>query len=142
MLIQAYLMFEGRCEEAIAFYQETLGAEVEAVLRYGDNPDKAGCPAELKDADDKIMHSCLRIGETRIMASDGMCSGAPQFDGFALTISAPDVEKATTIFDALADGGVVQMPLGETFFSPQFGMVNDRFGVHWMVLVAAEQPAA
>ena len=133
MHVQSYLMFEGRCEEALNFYSKALGAEIETMLRFKDSPDpNMGSP----DLGDKILHSSFRIGDTVLMASDGDCQGSPQFQGISLTITVPDIPKAEEVFAALEDGGQVQMPLTETFFSPNFGMVADRFGVFWMVLVA------
>jgi PhnB protein len=81
------------------------------------------------------MHMCLRIGTTELMASDGRCTGQTKFQGFALSLSAADAAEAQRLFAALGDGGQVQMPLAKTFFSPSFGMVTDRFGVAWMVIV-------
>lgn len=131
-IIQPYLFFEGRCEEALEFYRKALGAEVQMLMRYKDSPDKSGCgpvPPE------KIMHASFRIGETVLMASDGRCEGNPNFQGFGLSLSALDPADASRLFNALNDGGQVIMPLGKTFFSPSFGMVRDRFGVVWMVIV-------
>ncbi len=86
-------------------------------------------------AAEKVMHARLRIGDTMVMASDGRCQGKPEFQGFALSLTAADTAEADRLFAALGDGGEVQMPLSETFFSPRFGMVADRFGVSWMVYV-------
>jgi len=83
------------------------------------------------------MHSSLRIGEAALMASDGRCNGQPGFQGFSLSLNAASEAEAERLFGALAEGGQVQMPLSKTFFSPCFGMVADRFGVSWMVIVAA-----
>jgi PhnB protein len=83
------------------------------------------------------MHSVLRIGDSMVLASDGRCLGKPSFQGFALSLTAADEAEAGRLFNVLADGGQVQMPLAKTFFSPSFGMVADRFGVSWMVYVAA-----
>jgi PhnB protein len=130
--IESYLFFEGRCEEAIEFYRKTLGAEVLMLMHFKDSPDPAACPPS---SGDKVMHASLKIGETNIMASDGRCSGKSTFSGFALSLAASNEAEATRWFNALADGGQVQMPLTKTFFSPSFGMVADRFGVSWMVLV-------
>jgi PhnB protein len=137
MQVQPYLFFEGRCEEAIEFYRGALGAEVTALMRFKDNPDpqNACAPVNL----DKVMHASFRIGETQIMASDGMAEGNPSFQGFSLSLSAPDETAAERMFNVLADGGQVQMPLSQTFFSPRFGMVADRFGVSWMVIVTPEE---
>ena len=133
MEIQPYLFFDGRCDEAIAFYQSALGAEVTMLMRYKDGPD----PSMVHGAEDKVMHASLRIGDTTVLASDGRCLGQPNFQGFALSLTVPDVVQAEHLFAALGDGGEVRMPLAQTFFSPRFGMVADRFGVTWMVYMAA-----
>ena len=133
MPVQPYLFFDGRCEEAIAFYKKTLGAEVEMMMRFKDNPNPETNPPGTAD---KIMHASLKIGDGVVMASDGRCLGQPNFQGFALSVTAPNEGEAARVFTALGDGGQVQMPLGKTFFSPSFGMVSDRFGVGWMVYVA------
>jgi PhnB protein len=137
MQVEPYLFFDGRCEEAIEFYRRALGAEVTMLLRWKD------CPEEPKNKDmippgseNKVMHARLKIGQAAVMASDGRCTGKPSFQGFALSLDAANEAEADRMFNALADGGQVQMPLGKTFFSPRFGMVADRFGVSWMVLVA------
>ena len=136
MQVQPYLMFDGRCEEAVEFYRKALGAKVEALMRFRDSPDPAACTGV---APDKVMHACLRIGETAVMASDGQCQGKPRFDGFSLAITAVDDEDARRRFAALADGGQVQMPLAKTFFASSFGMVADKFGVSWMIVANAKE---
>jgi PhnB protein len=133
MHVQPYLDFNGRCHEALEFYKKAVGAEVAVVMRWKDNPDKSMCTAENAD---KVMHSQFQIGDSTIMASDGRCTGKPNFHGIALTISAQTEAEADKLFSGLAEGGQVTMPLGKTFFSPKFGMVADKFGVGWMVLVA------
>jgi PhnB protein len=137
MQVQPYLFFDGRCEEAIAFYRRVLGAEVTMLLRWRDNPEPPAPSTLPPGTEDKVMHASLRIGETAILASDGRCGGQPNFQGFALSVTLPDEQAAEKLFTALAEGGQVQMPLARTFFSPSFGMVADRFGVSWMVYVAA-----
>jgi PhnB protein len=135
--VETYLFFNGRCEEAIEFYRRTLGAKMDMMMRFKDSPEPPQpgmCPP---GSDNKIMHAALRIGKTKVMASDGRCTGKPDFQGFALSIAATDEAEADRLFAALADGGQVQMPLARTFFSPRFGMVADRFGVSWMVIVLA-----
>ena len=134
MQIQPYLSFDGRCEEAIEFYRRTLGAKVEMLMRFKEAPEPGMSPPE---AGEKVMHSALRIGDSMVLASDGRCLGKPNFQGFALSLTAANEAEAGRLFNALADGGQVQMPLAKTFFSPSFGMVADRFGVSWMVYVAA-----
>ena len=135
MLIEPYLFFEGRCDEAVEFYRQTLGAEVGALMRYKESPEPHQPGALPPGSENKVMHGVLRIGDTTVMVSDGRCSGKPDFRGFALTINAPDVTRADQMFAALADGGQVQMAQAKTFFSPRFGMVTDRFGVLWMIIV-------
>jgi PhnB protein len=136
MLIQAYLFFDGRCEEALAFYQRALGAELLMMMRFKESPEAPPPGAVPAGSENKVMHAALRIGDTTVMASDGRCQGKPSFQGFALSITVENEAQADRTFAALADGGQVQMPLGKTFFSPRFGVVTDRFGVSWMVLVA------
>lgn len=135
MQIQPYLFFEGRCEEAIEFYRKAIGAEVRMLMRYSDAPESPP-PGKLPPgAENKIMHACLRIGETEIMASDGFCAGTPKFQGFSLSLTAKNETEADRLFAALGAGGEVRMPLGKTFFSTRFGMLVDRFGISWMVIV-------
>jgi PhnB protein len=132
MQIQPYLFFDGRCEEALEFYKKALGAEVEMLMRFKDSPEPKG---PIAPPADKVMHACLRVGDTSVMASDGHCMGKPSFQGFSLSLSAPSDAEAERRFAALAEGGKVQQPLVKTFFSSRFGMVADRFGVSWMVIV-------
>ena len=134
MHVQSYLFFDGRCEEAVEFYKKTLGAQVETMMRFKENPEPQPGMAP-PGSDEKIMHACFKIGETRVMASDGHCKGKPQFDGFSLSINAKDAAEADRLFGALGEGGQVRMPMSKTFFSPRFGMVADKFGVGWMVIV-------
>lgn len=130
--IQPYLMFNGRCEEAVEFYRQALGAEVMMLVRFKDAPD----PSMITPgAENKIMHATLKIGDTIILASDGRCAGQMSFAGFSLSLAVKTTEDADRFFAALSEGGQVQMPLAKTFFSPRFGMVTDRFGVSWMIVI-------
>jgi PhnB protein len=134
MPVQPYLFFEGRCEEALEFYAKALGAKVEMKMHYNESPE--GCPQGLPPGSEKkVMHAAFRIGDTTLMGSDGMCTGQPSFKGFSLSLNARDEADAKRLYDALAEGGQPQMPLTKTFFSPAFGMVGDRFGLSWMVMV-------
>ena len=133
MAIQPYLFFDGRADEAIAFYQRALDAKVEMLMRFKDGPDPSMIPP---GGADKVMHSCLRIGDATVLASDGRCLGKPSFQGFGLSLTVADEAEADSRFAALSDGGQVQMALHKTFFSPRFGMVVDRFGVTWMIYIA------
>jgi PhnB protein len=135
MQVQAYLFFDGRCDEAVEFYKTALGAEVTMLMRFKDSPEPHQPGMLAPGSENKVMHASLRIGETMVNASDGRCLGAPSFQGFCLSLDVPDAAAADRLFAALADGGQVQMPLAKTFWSPRFGMVTDRFGVAWMVSV-------
>jgi PhnB protein len=133
MHVQPYLNFNGRCDEALDFYKTAIGAKVGMVMRFKDAPD----PAMISPgSENNVMHSQFQVGDTTIMASDGRCTGAPSFQGITLSISANSEAEADKLFAGLAEGGQVQMPLAKTFFAPKFGMVADKFGVGWMVLVA------
>jgi PhnB protein len=137
MRVEPYLFFEGRCEEAIDFYRKALGAEVTMLMRFKDSPEPPApgiCPP---GSQDKVMHANLRIGDTMVMLSDGRCQGKPGFQGVSLSLAVPDDAAAERAFSALANGGQVQMPLAKTFFSSRFGMVADRFGVSWMIIVTS-----
>src|SRR5262245_12000833 len=133
MLVQPYLSFDGRCEEAVEFYRSKLGARVVTLSRFKEAPDQSMMPP---GTGEKIMHGELRLGDSVLLVSDGMCTGSPKFEGISLALTAKDIPEAERFFNALADGGQVQMPLTETFFSPRFGMLADRFGVKWMLVVA------
>jgi PhnB protein len=135
MQVQPYLFFDGRCEEAIEFYRQALGAEVTMLMRFKDSPEPPRPGMVPPGCENKVMHSSLRIGATTVMASDGRCVGQPSFQGFSLSLSAASESEAERLFAALAEGGQVQMPLARTFFSPRFGMVADRFGISWMIIV-------
>ena len=140
MLVNPYLSFEGRCEEALDFYQQALGAQVGMLMRSKDAPpsDAAatsdGCVPEGGIPGDKILHVEFTVGGSTVMATDGMNSGQADFRGISLALSVDAEAEAQRLFSELADGGQVQMPLAKTFFSPAFGMVADRFGVCWMVV--------
>jgi PhnB protein len=134
MSVQPYLQFEGRAEEAIGFYRRALGAEVDMMMRFKEAPDQSMVSPGNAE---KVMHASLRIGGSTILASDGRCTGKPSFQGFSLCVTAASDAEVERYFNALADGGQVQMPLAKTFFAARFGMVSDRFGVTWMVYVPA-----
>ena len=136
-VIQPYLFFGGRCEEAIEFYRKAIGARVEMLMHHRDSPDPHP-PGMLQPGfEDKVMHATLRIGDAILMASDG-CDDKSRFEGFRLSIAFATEDEARRTFEELSDGGEVQMPLTKTFWSPCFGMVTDRFGVGWMVTLTAE----
>jgi PhnB protein len=139
MQTQIYLFFDGRTNEALEFYKKTLEIEVEMLMRFKEAPvdpnapRDPNCPAPANP--DGVMHSCFKLGGQSIMASDGNGGGKPEFKGFALSLAVKSEAEADKLFAALSAGGQVQQPLMKTFFSPKFGMVTDKFGVHWMVLV-------
>jgi PhnB protein len=131
--VQPYLFFGGRCEEAMEFYRKALGAEVVMMSRFKEAPEPQ--PGMPECFEEKIMHATLRIGDTMLMASDGRCEGQANFEGFSLSITVADEPEAERVFTALSEGGLVTMPLEKTFWAPKFGILQDRFGVGWMVSV-------
>ena len=135
MKVQAYLSFGGRCEEALEFYKKSIGAEVSGLMRWKESPD-----AEMKPPpgyEEKIMNAAFRIGETQLMADDGMGPQQAEFKGMSLVIEVADDAEAKRVFTALGEGGNVRMPLMKTFWTSSFGMLTDKFGVPWMVNVEA-----
>ena len=141
MLVQPYLNFDGRTEEALDFYRRALGAEVTMLVRFKDNPEPPAPGMVPPGAENKVMHASFRIGNSIVLASDSHCTGRASFHGFSLSLTVRDEAEAKRCFTALVEGGQVQMPLAKTFFSPSFGILADRFGVCWMVYVAAAAPA-
>jgi PhnB protein len=139
MQTQIYLFFDGRTDEALDFYKTTLGIEVEMLMRFKDAPGDSNAPVDPNCQPpanmNAVMHSCFKLGDQRVMASDGHCGGKPEFKGFALSLAVKTEGEADQLFAALSAGGQVQQPLIKTFFSPKFGMLADKFGVNWMVLV-------
>ncbi len=133
--MQPYLFFRGRCEEAIEFYKKALGAKLNMMMRFRDNPEKTDKGEVSTELDDKIMHASLEINGANIMMSDGMKAGPVDFECMSLSLSVPDEKEADRLFNALAADGTVQMPMDKTFFSPRFGAVTDKFGVSWMIIV-------
>jgi PhnB protein len=137
--IQPYLFFNGSCEQAIEFYRKAIGAEVEMMMRFKESPEPHPPGAVPSGFEDKIMHASFRIGQTTVMASDGCSADKANFEGFSLSLSVPNETEADRAFNALADAGQVKLPLTKTFFSSRFGMVEDRFGIGWMITVAPLQ---
>jgi PhnB protein len=140
-VIQPYLFFGGRCEEALAFYKSALGAQVDMVMHFNDSPDPVPAGMLQPGFEKKVMHSSFRVGGTTVMASDGCSpSDGASHSGFSLTLSVATEAEADRAFSRLAEGGKVTMPLGKTFFSPRYGMLTDKFGIAWMVLVPQAMP--
>lgn len=137
MKIDPYLFFNGRCEEAIEFYRVAVGAELLFLMRQSESPEPPPPGTLPPGSENMVMHATLRVGGAVVMVSDGMCAGGPEFKGFSLSLDCADAAEAQRVFDGLAVGGEVVMPLGKTFWAPLFGMVTDKFGVGWMVGVAA-----
>lgn len=136
MMVQPYLSFDGRCEEAIEFYRKALDAKVDVIMRFKDSPQPQQPGMIPPGSENKVMHASFRIGDTQVLASDGRCTGTPNFQGISLALTVADAAEAERKFALLADGGKVNMPLAKTFFSPSFGMLADRFGVSWMIVAA------
>jgi PhnB protein len=137
-IVQPYVFFNGRCEEAVEFYKKALGAEVLMMMRYKESPEAPPPGMVPPGFENKIMHTSFRVGQTVVMASDGCSTDKSSFDGFRLSISVSTVEEVDRIFNALAVGGEIQMPVNKTFWSPRFGMVTDKFGLGWMVGVITD----
>jgi PhnB protein len=134
-VIQPYLFFNGNCEDAVEFYRKALGAKVECMMRFKDSPEPPAPGMVPPGFENKIMHTSFSVGGTTIMASDGCTETKQQFQGFSLSLTVPNEAEADRYFNALAAGGQVQMPLTKTFWSPRFGMLQDKFGVGWMINV-------
>jgi PhnB protein len=137
MKVHPYLSFEGRCEEALEFYKTAVGAQVDVLMRFKDSPEPPPSGQFPPEILNKVMHASMRIGESMVMASDGRSQGNLNFAGVTLTLTVLNDAEAQRLFAALSDGGKVGMPLAKTFFSSSFGMVTDRFGVPWIILVQA-----
>ena len=135
MQVQPYLFFDGRCEEAVEFYKKAVGAKVEVLMRFKQAPDQSMISP---GSADKVMHGGIKIGESTVLVSDGRNTGKPNFQGFSLTIYAKDEAEADKLFGALGEGGEVRMPMDKTFFARRFGMLADKFGVGWMIIVPAQ----
>ncbi len=140
--IEPYLFFAGRCEEALEFYEKALGAKREMLMRFDEAPDPVPDGMMAPGWEKKVMHASIRIGDSVLMASDGCGPADGGFDGFRLSIAPDDEAEATQVFEALSEGGTVDMPLGKTFWSPCYGMLTDKFGIGWMVNVVGETPSA
>jgi PhnB protein len=132
MQVQAYLNFDGRCDEALKFYEKAVGAKVGVLMRFKDAPDRSMITP---GNENKVMHAQFQVGDSQILASDGRCTGACSFKGITLSLWANNEAEADALFANLAEGGQVQMPLAKTFFAPRFGMLADKFGVGWMIVV-------
>jgi|SoiMethySBSTD1v2_1073268.scaffolds.fasta_scaffold1439964_1 PhnB protein len=133
-VIQPYLFFGGRCEEALEFYRKNLGAEIQMMMRFKDSPEPPQPGQCSPGTENNVMHATFRIGDSTLMASDG-CGEKTNFDGFSLSFAVATESEADRVFNALAAGGQVRMPLAKTFWSPRFGMLVDRFGLGWMINV-------
>lgn len=130
--VRSYLCFDGRTEVALEFYKKAVGAEVEMLMRFKESPEPS--PMEPPNSGDKVMHSTFRIGQTTLYASDGPCQGKMKFEGIHLSLIVPTVAEADRLFNGLIEGGQVHMPMTKTFFAEKYGMLQDRFGVMWMVM--------
>lgn len=137
--IQPYLFFRGRCEEAIKFYEKALGAKVGMMMRFKDNPDKPPESVVPAAMNDRIMHASLEIAGANIMLSDGMKEGGPEFGSMSLSLAVTNPADVDRYFNALAQGGEIEMPLNKTFFAERFGSVKDKFGISWMIICEAKR---
>lgn len=137
-LVQPYLFFSGRCDEALQFYQKTVGAKIEMLMRYNESPQPMPPGSIPPGFEKKVMHASFRIGDSILMASDGDDEDL-KFSGFSLSLTCTTEDEAKRVFGSLSEGGQVTLPISKTFWSPCFGMLKDRFGIGWMVTVASGQ---
>ncbi len=141
-IVQSYLFFSGRCEEALEFYKSAIGAKVDMIMRFNESPEPPPPDMLSPGYENKVMHASFHVGDTMVMASDG-CGENHSFAGFSLSLGVATEAEADKYFNALAEGGKVEMPLGKTFWSPRFGMLTDKFGMGWMVsTIPADQQGA
>jgi PhnB protein len=142
MSLSPYISFAGNCAEAIAFYQQAVGAELTYKITYGEMPkdenSEEGCPSGMTFPDTAIAHSNVRIAGSEMM-SDGVPGGNAQYEGFTLVLDTQDVAEGKGWFDKLAAGGNVEMAWQETFWAHGFGKVTDKYGVPWMINVVKQQ---
>jgi PhnB protein len=136
--VRQYLFFSGKCDEALDYYQQHLGAQVNFLIRFNETPDAMPEGVLQEGFENKVMHAEFSLGNTRIMASDG-CNDVEKFSGFRIALTIADEAEARRVFSALATGGNIDMPLMKTFWSPLYGQVTDKFGVGWMVMLPGEQ---
>lgn len=136
MKIVTSLSFAGNCREAFDFYARVLGGEITAAMTYGDAPPEMGLPAQMKDW---LMHCWLQVGDQALMGSDMHSDWATHINepknGFDVTLHFDGFAEAQQAFDALAEGGKIVMAFAETFWSPGFGSLTDKFGIPWMINV-------
>ena|ERR1043165_3221469 len=132
MRIEPHLTFQGTCEEAFRFYERLLGGQL-YVMTYGSSPAGAGVPEQWRD---KVVHATLTLADGKtLLGADVQPHEYERPQGFYVLAALRDASEAKRVFDALADGGSVRMPLEKTFWSPSFGVVVDRFGTPWEITV-------
>ncbi|HZH42751.1 MAG TPA: VOC family protein [Lysobacter sp.] len=125
-----YLNFDGRAREAFEFYARVLGGRIDFMQTYGDSPACDHVPAEMRDA---LIHIRMSVGEQVLLASDCPPAYFRPMQGLYVTVQIDDPAQARRVFEALMDGGQVQMPFEATFWSAGFGQGIDRYGTPWMV---------
>ena len=130
MHLNAYLTFNGQCEAAFKFYEQCLGGKIVAMFTHAGTPAAGQVPPEWQD---KIMHACLKAGDSMLMGSDAPPNYQQQPKGFSVNIAVEDPAEADRIFHALAENGTVKMPIAQTFWAERWGMLIDQFGIPWMV---------
>ncbi len=141
--VNTYLNFSGNCEEAFNFYKSVFGTEFSYIGRFGEMPPQEGCEPMNEEFANKIMHVSLPIGNTILMGSDTGGEWAPNFvqgNNFAISINTDSKEEADVLFNGLSAGGMVTMPMADTFWGAYFGMFTDKFGINWMVNYDVPQP--
>lgn len=137
MSLSCHLIFDGQCEAAFRRYQAVLGGAITVLLRFGESPLGAQVPADWQA---RILHANLQIGALSLLGSDAFPGTYARPQGFAVTLGLAEPAEAARVFEALADGGQIQMPFQPTFWTPGFGVLVDRFGIPWEVNCDPDKP--
>jgi PhnB protein len=130
MQIHTYLLYDGQCGEAFRFYERVLGGKIDFIQTHGESPMADQTPPELRD---KVMHVHMTVGDQVLMGSDAPMQHFEKPQGFSVSLGIEDPAEAERVFNGLAEGGTVTMPLQKTFWAERFGMLVDRYGIPWMV---------
>lgn len=137
MRMSVHLNFNGNCQQAFDFYQQVFHAKSAFSMKYADAPHDMPVDPGWKD---KVMHTSIQLGDGQLMGCDAPPGRSKPLGGFQVSVENKDEAEVKRIFDALKEGGSVEMPMSPTFWSPMFGMCTDKFGVAWMVSVPGEPP--
>ncbi len=139
MQLEPYLLFSGNCEEALNFYKAAFGGEIEGLSRWSEMPKDSGGPAVTPETANRVMHASFKSPGVSFMASDAT-PGKNYGEGpISLSVATSDLAEAERVFNHLAAGGTVEMPMTDMFWGAKFGMLTDKFGIDWMVSCRTSQ---